>query len=136
VRIAGAAAEIAIEAVSDLVAGGLGTLAEEFDAGHDHPGRAVTALQAVTFPKRFLHRMQAAVLGETFDGGDFATVGLGGEHRAGFHGAPIEQNCACSAERGFAADMGAGQLAVVAKQLDEKRARFHFVLLWNAIDLE
>src|SRR5262245_13649614 len=40
---------------------------DDVDRGHDHAGRAETALQSVILPKCFLHGMQLAVRGEPLD---------------------------------------------------------------------
>ena len=42
---------------------GAGVVGQQVDAGHDHAGRAVAALQAVLFPERLLQRVQAIALG-------------------------------------------------------------------------
>src|SRR6185295_19789408 len=47
VRIAGAAAEVALDAVADLLPGGLGVPFQQLDARQDQPRGAVAALEAV-----------------------------------------------------------------------------------------
>src|SRR5213594_1887949 len=58
VRIPGAATQIAVQAVRDLLAARRAILAEQVHGGHDHPGRAEAALQAVAVPEALLNRMQ------------------------------------------------------------------------------
>ena len=58
VLIAGAAAEISLQRVPDLLLGGVGVLREQIDRGEDHAGRAEAALQPVLLPERLLQRMQ------------------------------------------------------------------------------
>ena len=41
---------------------GFGVVAQQVDRGHDHPGRAEAALQAVLLVEGLLHRVQRAVL--------------------------------------------------------------------------
>ena len=67
VLVAGAATEIAIETVTDLFARRIGVALEQLRRSDDHSGCAVPALQSVSFPESFLHRMQFAVLCEAFD---------------------------------------------------------------------
>src|SRR5229473_1994102 len=79
VEISGAAAEVAGQQVPDAIVGEIKRLRllEAPDDVHHHSGRAVTALQAVTFLERLLHRMQRAVSGgDGFDGADMIAVGL------------------------------------------------------------
>src|SRR5262245_5017085 len=58
VLVAGAAAEVALEAVADLVVGRIRVRLENRARGHDHAGRAVAALEAVLLPESFLHRVE------------------------------------------------------------------------------
>src|SRR5438067_10315501 len=65
VRVAGASAEVAFERVRDLVARRFRILREQMRGGHDHPRRAVPALEAVAIPESLLQRVQMAVGRET-----------------------------------------------------------------------
>ena len=60
-------------------------------------------------------------------------VGLGGEHRAGLHRLTVEQDGARPARRRVAADLGAGQAAVLPEVLDQQRARLDVVDLLDAV---
>src|SRR5690349_16904326 len=82
VLVAGATAEIAFEAVPDFLFSRVRIPFEQLSRGHDHAGRAEAALQAVLIPERLLDRMQVAVGGQAFDGGELAPIGLNGEHGA------------------------------------------------------
>src|SRR5438876_510698 len=113
-RVAGAAAEVALKTVSDLLASRFGVALEQLNAAHNHAGRAVATLQAVALPETLLHRVQLAVLRQSFDRGDVRTIGLDCQNRAGFDGAAIQQNCASAADAGFATNVGDGQFAMVA----------------------
>jgi hypothetical protein len=88
----------------------------------------------VTLPKTLLHRMQFAILGQTFNGGDLGAVRLHGEQRAGFHRLAIEQDGAGAANARFTADMCASQLAIVTEEVDEESARLDRVLVFDSID--
>src|SRR5262249_27427325 len=63
VDVAGAAAEVALEPLPDLLLARVGVLAQEADGGHHHSRRAVAALQRMLLVKRLLHRVHRAVLG-------------------------------------------------------------------------
>src|SRR5262245_47779387 len=91
--VAGAAAEVAAEALADLVVGGARVVAEHRRHADDEAGCAEPALQAMAIAERLLHRRQAAAVGpEAFDRGDFVSVGLHREHEAGPHGVTVEQH--------------------------------------------
>ncbi len=49
-----------------------------------------------------------------------------GEHRAGFDGAAVHMDDAGAALAGVAADMRAGQVQMLAQEIDEQRAVFDF----------
>ena len=122
--------------VRDFFAAWLGIALEQLRAGQDHAGSAKAALQAVALPKTLLHRMQFAILGQTFNGGDLGAVRLHGQQRAGFDRLAIEQDGAGAAKARFTADMSAGQLAVVTEQMDEQSARLDRVLVFDPIDAD
>lgn len=134
VGIAGTTAEVAVQTVSDLLAGRVRVALEQLDSGQDHAGSAETALQAVAFPEAFLHWMQLTVGGEPLDSGHFSSVGLDGEESAGFDGFAVKEDGAGTAQAGFTADVRAGKFALVANEMDEKSAGIHLVLLFDAVD--
>jgi hypothetical protein len=136
VRVARATAEIAVNGVADVLARWIRVVLKELDGGHDHPRRAVTTLEAVAFPEAFLYWVQLSIAGEALDGGYFAAIGLNCEECAGLDGLAIKQNGASAAQRGFAADMRAGKLALVAEEVDEQGACFDFLLMEGAIDAD
>src|SRR5205085_3782833 len=82
VLVAGAATEIAFEAVAYLFARRAGIAFEQLRGAHDHAGRAIAALQAVTFPEALLHGMKFAVGRKTLDGRHTRAVGLHRKDRA------------------------------------------------------
>src|SRR5687767_14792462 len=105
VLIPGAAAEIAIQPVSNLFARRVRIPVDDLRGSHDHARRAVATLKAVTFPEPFLHMMQLTVRGQPFDRGDVGPVRLHREHRARFHRLSIEQHGTCAAEGGLTTDV-------------------------------
>ena len=63
VLVAGAAAEVALERrAGSRSSDGDGVPLQQVDRGHDHPGRAVAALQRVLLVEGALHRVQAAAV--------------------------------------------------------------------------
>src|SRR5207302_1738182 len=136
VGITGAAAEVAFDGVADLFAGRFRVPLKQLDGHHDHAGRAIAALQAVTFPEPFLDRMQSAVCGQTFNRSDLRTVGLDGEQGAGLHCLALEENSASPADARLAADVCARQPAAVAEEMDEQRSRLDLVTLLEPVDAD
>src|SRR5207247_8112489 len=136
VLIAGAAAEIAFDAVADLGVGGRRVALQQLFRSHDHAGRAEAALQAMLIPESLLHVVQMAIGGEALDGEEAAAVGLHGEHGAGFDGLAVHLDGAGAADGSLAADMGAGESDHLPKVVDEKQAGLHFVLVALAVDGE
>ena len=51
-----------------------------------------------------------------------AAVGLSGQHGAGFDRPAVDMHDAGAALAGVAADMGAGQVQMIAQQMDQKGA--------------
>ena len=67
VLVPGAATEVALDRVADLVVGRIRVTVEQVDGGHDHARRAEAALQAVLLPEGRLHRMELVTRGEPLD---------------------------------------------------------------------
>jgi hypothetical protein len=77
-----------------------------------------------------------AVLGEAFDGEDFAAIGLDGEHRAALDGLTVHMNSAGAAKRGLASDMRTGESGDIAEIVDEEQARLHVMGIFFPVDGE
>src|ERR1041384_5300962 len=120
--VAGAAAQVARDAVADLGLARLRVAGEQRARRHQHAGRAEPALQAVLLPEALLQRVQRAAGGEALDGLDRRPVGLDREHGAALDRLAVEANRARAAARGVAADVRAGQPEVLADEVDEQRA--------------
>ena len=119
--VAGAAADIAFQFVPDSCLVELAAVSmDDINRRHDHARRAVAALQTVIVAERGLHRVQLVPLCDAFDGGDVGAVGLSDEHRAGFDRPAVDVHDTGAALAGVAADMGAGQIQMVAQQMDEE----------------
>ena len=79
---------------------------------------------------RLLQRVVFAVLvGEALDGRNFVIPGLHRQHQAGAHRLAVEQHGAGAADAVLAADMGAGQRQIVAKEVAQQQARFDAALI-------
>src|SRR5215470_15035277 len=64
ILIACATAEIAFQPVTNLRLARVGMVLHQLGCCHDHARRAKTTLQAVVVPKRLLHWVKLAVLGQ------------------------------------------------------------------------
>ena len=71
-RIGATAADIAVHVLDDFFARGLGVLAQEADARHDHAAGAIAALHGASLEERLLERVELAVLLEALDRRDLA----------------------------------------------------------------
>ena len=98
----------------DFFAGRVRIAVEQLNAGQDHTGSAVAALQPVTIPKAFLHWVQLAITRQTFNSSDLRAIRLDSQNGAGFRRLAIQQHGAGAANARFAADMSAGEFAMVA----------------------
>src|SRR5215510_563451 len=114
-RIRAAAANIAFHESRDFYVIGVRILAQQREAGDDHSGSAIAALQGVSFEERLLKRVQAAILLKPLDGGyRFPGDGLDrGYTRASR--LPIDQHRARAALSLAAAVLAAGQVKIIAQ---------------------
>jgi hypothetical protein len=137
VLISGAAAEIALQAVANLLVGRVGVPRQNLFGAEDHAGCTETALKTVLVPERFLHGVEFAVGGgQALDGGQVPAVGLHGEHGAGFYGLVAQQYGASAADGGFAADVRTGKAGDIAQVVDEKEPGLYFIAMWFSINGE
>src|SRR4051812_48667133 len=119
-----AAADVALDRVPDLVVGRVGVAGEEVGGRHDHARRAEAALEAVLRPEALLERMERAVRAlHPLDRADVGAVGLDRQHRAALHGLAVDRDRAGAALARITADVGAGELEVLAEELDEHPSR-------------
>src|SRR5947209_956467 len=136
VLVSGAAAEVPLQAVADLVVGGIGMIGQELSGGHDHARRAESALQPVLIPEGLLDGVELAGGGHAFDGQQFAAVGLHGEHGARFDGPAVEHDGTGAADRRFAADVRSREAGVFPQIVDQKEPRLDFIRIVFAINSE
>jgi len=110
ILVARAAADIAFERLANLSFGGVGVVLQEFGGGHNHAGCAEAALQTMFLPEAFLNGVQAAFGRQSFNGGDFAAVGLYCQESARFDSFAIEVDDTRAALRGIATNVCSGEV--------------------------
>src|SRR5205085_5069096 len=123
------------KAVTNFILRGIWVALKKLRGGQNHAGRAVAALQAVSFPETFLHRVKLAVAAESFDCSHLSAVGLHGKDRAGLDCLTVLDDCASAAERCLAANVCARQPKHISKIMYEQHARLDFVLMLSAVDV-
>src|SRR5689334_7444836 len=136
VLVAGAAAQVAGQRPAHVLLGRVEALVKERLGGQHHARRAEPALQPVLLPEALLQRVQLAGGGQALDGADLHSVGLYGQHRAGFDRAPVHQHGAGAAVGGVAAHVGPGQAEPAADQVGQQKPRLHLGDLLLAVDCE
>src|SRR5205085_162593 len=120
VVVAGAPAEVPLEPVADLVVARVRMLVQEARGRHDHPRRAIAALQGMVLVERLLHGMERAVPRQSLDRRHLVTVGLHGEEGARLHGLSVQVDSASPTRRRVATDVGAGETELLAQRIDEE----------------
>jgi hypothetical protein len=91
-------------------------LRQQANAGHDHPGSAVSALQCVGFDERFLERVKLSVLFKTFDRDNLFTGHLTDLRDTGTCWFTIDQYSASAALRFSTAVLRASQIQIVPQR--------------------
>src|SRR6056297_1165994 len=132
--IARATAQVPFEVVAYLGLCWRRVVLEQRRRRHHHARRAEPALQPVMVLERGLNGMQRAVgLGHPLDGLHLHTLGLGGEHGAGLHGAALHMHHAGPALACVTANMRARQAQVLSQEIDKKRAALDLARRWLAV---
>jgi len=90
ILVAGAAAQVAFDTLTDFFFGWIGIAAKQLHRLHNHTRGAVAALQTVFFPKTFLDWVQFAINRQPFDGRYFRAIQLDGESGAAFEAIAID----------------------------------------------
>src|SRR5919106_1128622 len=129
VHIARAAADVPLDRTADLVLRRLRIVVEQVLRAHQHPGRAVAALERVVIREGLLERMELAARRERLDGLDGRPVGLDGGQHAGLDRRAVEDDGARTAVPGVAPDVRPGQVEVVADEVDEQAPRLDLPLV-------
>ena len=136
VHVPGAAADVPLERDPDVVLRRVRIPLEESGRAHQHPRRAVAALQRVVLVERLLERGELTVGREALDGRDLRAVGLDREEHAALHRLAVEMHGAGAAVARVAADVSPGQPEIVPDEVDEQAPCGHLHLDLLAVDLE
>ena len=97
-------------------------LVDHPDRGAELAGRAVAALERVALDERGLQRVQLVAAGEPLDGRQLRAVVGDGEREARVGTAPVDQDRARAALAVVAALLRAGQLEVLAEEVEQRGA--------------
>lgn len=100
---------------------------------HNHAGGAEAALKGLVFQKGLLHRIELAVLRETFDREDIFAFDVAGECEAGTHGFSIDEHGAGAADANTAAFNGAFELEFVVQEFQKGLVGIDLNLLLLAV---
>src|SRR5215475_5144969 len=133
-RVARAAAEIARDAVADLLFARLRILGEERGGGHEDARDAVAALGHAEPDEGVLERVQDAVLAETLDGRHGTPARLHRQHEAARHRLAVEVHGAGAAVPGTTTFLGSGEAEVLAKGVEQRLVGLHQHLDGLAVD--
>ena len=134
VVVAGAAAEVALETLADLLLARVGVVLEDVARLHDHAGSAVAALEGVALVEGLLNRVELAILGEPLDRRHLVAVRLDGEDVARLHARAVEVHGAGTAVARVAPDDGSGLAEALAKVLDQKGPGLDLVGVAHPVD--
>src|SRR4051812_8392900 len=134
--IACAAAQVALQAMTNLFFARVRITLQQIAGGYDHTGGAVAALEPVALPEAFLQGVQLAVLRQPFDGGDLRAVGLNRQYGAGFDADAIEHDSAGATLAGIAADVGSGQPKRIAQIMHQQRSWLDIALVGPTVDCD
>src|SRR5687767_5536348 len=135
VDVAGAAAEVAGDRMSDLVVSGVGVLAEKDVTSHQHSGCTEAALQAMLLVEPVLKWIQFSVLFETFDCQDVSAIRLHGERGARLDRAPVHYDRARAAVTRVATDVRSSETQRLAQEMDQQQTRFDFRGAFDSVDV-
>ena len=84
--------------------------------------------------KCFLHRVEFAALRQTFDRGNFLSLGIGSQHETRAHGPPIDQHSAGTAHADAAALDRTFEREIVAQELEQGLIWFYRNLFRLPVD--
>ena len=100
---------------------------------HDHTGGAVAALKGLVLEKGPLHRIELAVVCETFDGDYLSVLGVCGKHQTRAHRPAIDEHRARTANTHAAALDGTLERKIVAQAFQQRLIRSHGELLRHVV---
>jgi hypothetical protein len=118
-HVAGAATEVSGESFFDLLHGGVRVLGEEMVGGEDHAGSADAALGSALFEETLLDWVESFFVSDAFDGGDLGAFGLEDWDEAGVDEFAVHQDGAGAALAFAAAFFRAGEVEVLAEDVEQ-----------------
>ena len=130
------AAKVPRQVIPDLLLRGMWNFVEQGLGRKNKAGSAVAALQRAEFHEGFLKRMQRILTAQSFDGQNLAAVRIYCQHRARTHRLAIEQQRARSTNLNIAAQLGAGQIELLAHQLKQGYPRLDLDALFDAVNMD
>jgi len=113
--ICSAAADVALHASKNLLFAGTRVASQQRHSTHNHPGRAVAALESFVIEKSLLHRVQPAILLKAFNRRDSFSRRRTHRSAAGANWFAIKQYSACPALTFSAAVLGTGKVETVTQ---------------------
>src|SRR5262249_19749186 len=132
--VAGAAAVVSGQVLADLVARGAGETKHEIMSGHQHAGRAESALERVAPMEGFLQLRELAGVGQSFDGIDSAPIRLYGKHQATAHDLAVDADRAGAAHAMLAGGVRSSETQLLAEEVDEMLACGYSARYHRAVD--
>src|SRR2546425_10452053 len=135
-RVARAAAEVALEGGADRRAIGTRLALEEGEDGQEDAGRAEAALHGAVPHERLLQRVEAAVTLESTQRGDSAPTNRGRQHQAARGRTAVEQHRADPAYPLVAAFLDVEDAERVAQHLEQRLVGAHLDLARSAVEHE
>ena len=118
-RVAGAAAEISRQGLTDLVARRLRILIQQHLCGEENSRDAIASLRRAEIGKRALQRMRFAILNHAFHGHDLGLHRFDAEHQARQHRLAVDEDGAGAAFAQLATMLRAGEPHVFAQDLKQ-----------------
>src|SRR5262249_14356985 len=135
VVVARAPADIAFELGANLALRRVWNPSRDVQCLHDHAGCAISALKGVIVGEGLLHGVQPAALRNALDRDNRLSITLDGEDRARLYRLPVQVHGAGTALAGVAANVRAGEMQPVAKEMRQQRPRLHLAAYDAAVDL-
>src|SRR5216683_5764657 len=127
VGVAGAAADVAGDAVADLALRACSLAQDQVARGDQHRRRAKAALQSVMLMEIPPQCRQDRIAGKAFDGLHGAVVAGDREHQARARRLAVDEDRAGAAHAVLAAEMGPGQIASLAQKIGQRQTRRNVV---------